>query len=83
MSLFLSPCARWHNRTATWAKFRTGSEVTIISSPAPIERLLEPVDVKEGYFEVNEDVNCLMNVRAARMFPFWRFLEIRGLNECD
>ena len=52
--------------------------MTIISSPAPIERLLEPVDVKEGYFEVNEDVKCLINVRAARMFPFWRFLGIKG-----
>jgi len=44
--------------------------VRIISSPDPIERLFEPGDVKEGYFEVKEDVKCLTNVRAARMFPF-------------
>jgi hypothetical protein len=46
----------------------------MISSPDPIERVFEPGDVKEGYFEVKEDVKCLMNVRAARMFPFWRYL---------
>lgn len=44
--------------------------MSIISSPDPIERLFEPGDVNEGYFEVKEDVKCLMNVRAARMFPF-------------
>jgi len=42
----------------------------MISSPDPIERLLEPWVVKEGYFEVKEDAKCLINVRAARMFPF-------------
>ena len=42
----------------------------MISSPDPIERLLEPDDAKEGYFEVKVDVKCLINVRAARMFPF-------------
>ena len=56
MSLFLSPCARWHNRTATWEKFRIESDVTIISSPVPIERLLGSEDIEEGYFEVKEDV---------------------------
>jgi hypothetical protein len=42
----------------------------IISSPDPTERPPELEDMKEGYFEVREDVKCLMNVRAARMFPF-------------
>jgi hypothetical protein len=49
----------------------------MISSPDPIERVFEPGDVKEGYFEVKEDVKCLMNVRAARMFPFCRYLVVR------
>lgn len=53
--------------------------MTIISSPDPIERVLEPGDKNEGYFEVNEDVKCVINVRAARMFPFWRHLKIGGL----
>jgi hypothetical protein len=53
--------------------------VTKISSVDPIERVLAPGDTKEGYFEVKEDVKCLMNVRAARMFPFWRFLKILGV----
>jgi len=52
----------------------------MISSPDPIERVLEPGDVKEGYFEVKEDVKCLMNVRAARMFPFCRDLEVGRLS---
>ena len=46
----------------------------MISSPDPIERVLEPGDVKDGCFEVKEDVKCLTKVRAARMFPFWRCL---------
>jgi len=49
----------------------------MISSLDPIERLLELGDVKDGYFEVKEDVKCLMNVRAARTFPFWRYLKGR------
>ena len=61
MSLPLSSCARWDNRTATWAKFRAGSGVTMISSSGPIERVLVPADVKEGYFEVQEDMKCLTN----------------------
>lgn len=48
----------------------------IISSAVPIEMLLEFGDVKEGYFEVKEDVKCLTKVRAARMFPFCRYLKI-------
>ena len=51
--------------------------MTMISSPDPIERVFEPGDVKEGCFEVKEDVKCLMNVRAARMFPFCRYLVVR------
>ena len=54
--------------------------MTITSSPDPIERAFEPGDVKEGYFEVKDDVKCLTNVRAARMFPFWRYLNIRRLS---
>jgi len=54
--------------------------VTIISSPDPTERALEPGVMKEGYFEVKEDVKCLMNVRAARIFPFWRYLEFEKLS---
>ena len=48
----------------------------MISSPDPIERLLEPGDAKAGYLEMKEDVKCLINVRAARTFPFWRYLKI-------
>lgn len=51
----------------------------IISSLDPIERVLGSGDVKVGYFEVKERVKCLMNVRAARMFPFWRYLKILGV----
>ena len=43
--------------------------------------LLEFGDVKEGCFEVKEDVKCLTNVRAARMFPFCRYLKIGRLSE--
>ena len=55
--------------------------MTIISSPDPTERLFEAEDIKEGYFEVKEEVKCLMNVRAARMFPFWRYLKTGRLSE--
>ena len=54
--------------------------MTIISSPDPIESVFEPGEVKEGCFEAKEDVKCLMNVRAARIFPFWRCLKIERSN---
>ena len=57
--------------------------MTTISSPDPIEREFEPADVKEGYFEVKEDVKCLTNVRAARIFPFWRYLKFEKLSGFD
>jgi len=64
ITLFFSPCARWHVNTAICAKLIMASLVIIISSDVPTAtaeawRSLESAEVK-----------WIMNVRAARILPF-------------
>lgn len=68
---FEAPCARWHVLTASCEKLRVWSVVNIISSEVPgIESGADSsFERRDGCAVVTSDVNCVMNVRAANMFP--------------